>query len=112
MAHFACFCAWAMAASSATNVAGACWPRPIGAVGAAAELPKLVGAGTTGRGTTAGGGMAFGVGTAGGGENAGGGATAAVVDGLGAKVGGPDGADGADGGAKDEEAGGGVGVHV
>lgn len=62
--------------------------------------------------------MFLGVGSTGGGEKAGGGATAAVEDGLGAKVGGPDGADGADGadgtagGAKDEAAGGGVGVHV
>lgn len=56
--------------------------------------------------------MFLGVGSAGGGEKVGGGATAAVEDELGAKVGGPDGADGADGGAKDEAAGGGVGVHV
>lgn len=112
MAHFACFWACDMAASSAVKFTTTGWEArldPLVAVGAVLELPKFVGGGTTGRETLAvGGGILVKFGFVGG--DVGGGTKAAVGEGLGAKVGGPDGA--CVGGWKDEAAGGGVGVQV
>lgn len=87
-----------MAASSAVKLTTTGWEARLDPVG------------TTGRETLAdGGGMFVKFGFVGG--DVGGGTKAAVCEGLGAKVGGPDGADGDDG-WKYEVAGGGVGVQV